>query len=88
LEKLNPQWPFKLLLVSAPAGYGKTTLIAAWLRQLQAAADTQICWLSLDEDDSDPQNQFVGGRGFTGLHYSYQPNSGAELQFWCEAGAE
>ena len=35
--------------------------------------------------DSGPQNQFAGGHGFTGLTYSYQPESGAELQFWCEA---
>lgn len=35
--------------------------------------------------DSGPRNQFVGGHGFTGLNYSYQPDSGAELQFWCEA---
>ena len=34
--------------------------------------------------DSGPQNQFVGGHGFTGLNYSYQPDSGAELQYWCE----
>ncbi|MCA9943897.1 MAG: hypothetical protein KC449_10470 [Anaerolineales bacterium] len=32
-----------------------------------------------------PQNQFVGGHGFTGLNYSYVPDSSAELQFWCEA---
>lgn len=36
--------------------------------------------------DSGPQNQFVGGHGFTGLNYSYHPTSGAEMQFWCEAG--
>jgi len=33
--------------------------------------------------DSGPQNQFAGGHGFTGLHYSYAPDSSAELQFWC-----
>lgn len=35
---------------------------------------------------SGPQNQFVGGHGFTGLNYVYHPTSGAELQFWCTAG--
>ncbi len=35
--------------------------------------------------DSGPQNQFVGGHGFTGLNYVYHPTSGAELQFWCQA---
>ena len=37
------------------------------------------------ETSSGPQNQFVGGHGFTGLTYSYHPTSGAEMQFWCEA---
>lgn len=36
-------------------------------------------------EDSGPANQFVGGHGFTGLNYSYDPVSGAELQYWCEA---
>ncbi len=35
--------------------------------------------------DSGPDNQFVGGHGFTGLSYAYDPVSGAELQYWCEA---
>ena len=35
---------------------------------------------------SGPQNQFVGGHGFSGLIYVTHPISGAELQFWCEAG--
>lgn len=36
--------------------------------------------------DAGPQNQFIGGHGFTGLNYAYHPTSGAELQFWCTAG--
>lgn len=35
--------------------------------------------------DSGPTNQFEGGHGFTGLTYAYDPTSGAELQYWCEA---
>lgn len=35
--------------------------------------------------DSGPQNQFIGGHGFTGLNYSYAPDSSAELQYWCVA---
>jgi hypothetical protein len=35
--------------------------------------------------DGGPQNQFVGGHGFTGLSYSYAPDSTAELQYWCAA---
>src|SRR5207253_9511055 len=40
----------KLTLISAPAGFGKTTLISAWI----AACDRKVAWLSLDEGDSDP----------------------------------
>ncbi|HEX6384268.1 MAG TPA: hypothetical protein VF177_06330, partial [Anaerolineae bacterium] len=43
-------WPFTL--VCAPAGYGKTTLVAAGLAQL--ARDQAVAWLSLDEEDNDP----------------------------------
>ena len=47
----------KLALISAPAGYGKTTLVAEWIAQTQTAAIHQkpkIAWLSLDEADNDP----------------------------------
>jgi LuxR family maltose regulon positive regulatory protein len=39
-----------LTLVSAPAGYGKSTLVSSWLRD----SDTPSAWLSLDEGDNDP----------------------------------
>ncbi len=55
LDRLAVTPQTKLILVSAPAGYGKTTLVANWLRQLDGV---QGCWLSLDEDDSDPQHFF------------------------------
>jgi LuxR family maltose regulon positive regulatory protein len=40
-----------LTLVSAPAGFGKTTLLNAWVHA--AAGDHRIAWLALDEDDND-----------------------------------
>jgi LuxR family maltose regulon positive regulatory protein len=41
-----------LTLVSAPAGFGKTTLLAGWI---EAAADeARTAWLSLDAGDNDP----------------------------------
>ena len=51
----------KLTLVSAPAGYGKTTLMAEWLSALSNGnpSDTRIAWLALDEGDNDPA-RFLG----------------------------
>ncbi|HEY9012385.1 MAG TPA: AAA family ATPase, partial [Devosia sp.] len=43
----------KLTLISAPAGFGKTTLLADWLAS-SARPDLAIAWLSLDEGDNDP----------------------------------
>ena len=40
----------KLMLISAPAGFGKTTLVSEWL----ASHDQKVAWLSLDEGDNDP----------------------------------
>jgi LuxR family maltose regulon positive regulatory protein len=43
----------KLTLVSAPAGYGKTTLMATWL-QSYPKGDLRVAWLSLEPGDNDP----------------------------------
>ncbi len=47
------------------------------------SADTKKAIASLLYQFADkPDNRFAGGHGFTGLHYIYHPESGAELQFW------
>ncbi|MCA9975337.1 MAG: AAA family ATPase, partial [Anaerolineales bacterium] len=56
LAKLAGQPQTRLLLVSAPAGYGKTTLLTSWLRQ---QTDKTVCWVSLDGDDSNPTQFFA-----------------------------
>ena len=44
----------RLTLVSAPAGFGKTTLLGDWLAELdQRQRHTRVGWLSLDENDND-----------------------------------
>jgi LuxR family transcriptional regulator, maltose regulon positive regulatory protein len=40
----------KLTLISAPAGFGKTTLVSEWL----AGCGRPVAWLSLDDGDADP----------------------------------
>lgn len=47
-ERLNAGAAGKLTLISAPAGFGKTTALVAWIR------DRRVAWLSLDEHDNDP----------------------------------
>src|SRR6266851_8476584 len=46
IERLNRT----LTLIAAPAGFGKTTLVSAWV----AGCDRQVAWLSLDKGDNDP----------------------------------
>ncbi len=55
-ERLDRGAAARLMLVSAPAGFGKTTLLAEWLaRGPAAAADgPSAAWLSLDRGDNDP----------------------------------
>jgi LuxR family maltose regulon positive regulatory protein len=48
IEKLNEGRRGKLTLVSAPAGFGKTTLVGEWVTACERSA-----WLSLDEADGD-----------------------------------
>jgi len=50
MERLNEGLERKLTLVSAPAGFGKTTLVSEWT----AGCGRPIAWLSLDEGDNDP----------------------------------
>ena len=55
-ERLDRGTALKLMLVSAPAGFGKTTLLTEWLAAGPAApADERlVAWLSLDRGDNDP----------------------------------
>ncbi|MDV6978028.1 LuxR C-terminal-related transcriptional regulator [Mycobacterium intracellulare] len=52
LDALSAGRTRKLTLLSAPAGWGKTTLLAQWV--LGAGEDERFAWLSLDSSDNDP----------------------------------
>ncbi len=60
IEHLNDGLQRKLTLISAPAGFGKTTLVSNWIYDLPAKMASQekivnkVAWLSLDEGDNDP----------------------------------
>ena len=81
VERLDAGMRRRLILVSAPAGFGKTTLLGEWLAALPRSA----AWLSLDEGDEDPA-RFVAylvaalrtvaadiGEGVLGVLESSQP---------------
>ncbi len=49
LQRLEEGLSYKVTLISAPAGFGKTTLLCDWVNQSENA----FAWLSLDEGDND-----------------------------------
>ena len=49
VERLNEGLDRKLTLISASAGFGKTTLVSHWV----ASCERPVAWLSLDEGDDD-----------------------------------
>ncbi|WP_210080188.1 HTH-type transcriptional regulator MalT [Pantoea endophytica] len=50
MQKLGAAGNYRLVLVTSPAGYGKTTLISQW-----AAGKANLGWYSLDEGDNQPE---------------------------------
>ncbi len=54
--RLNADAGQKVTLISAPAGFGKTTLLAEWI----STSERCVTWLSLDAGDNDP-TVFWGG---------------------------
>jgi LuxR family maltose regulon positive regulatory protein len=80
----------RLTLVSAPAGYGKTTLVSNWITSLKALEDRPaplVTWLSLDDGDNDPivfwsyivsalqvQKKAIGKQSLTLLQSPQPPN--------------
>jgi LuxR family maltose regulon positive regulatory protein len=52
IERLKEGLSYNLVLVSAPAGFGKTTLLSEWVHQSQPRI--RMVWISLDKGDNDP----------------------------------
>jgi LuxR family maltose regulon positive regulatory protein len=50
IERLNAGLDRKLTLISASAGFGKTTLLSEWV----ADCGRSLAWASLDKGDNDP----------------------------------
>lgn len=67
-EKLNIGLSRKLIVISAPAGFGKTTLLSDWINQHKIPA----AWFSLDNGDNDPV-EFLSYviSGIQGIHTAF-----------------
>ncbi len=50
LDELQKATEYRLVLISAPAGYGKTSVLGEWARE----RPEQVSWIALDENDDDP----------------------------------
>ena len=53
IERLDQGTERKLTLVSAPAGFGKSTVLAEWVAGTPASERPEA-WVSLDQSDNDP----------------------------------
>jgi LuxR family maltose regulon positive regulatory protein len=51
-DRLDAGYQGKFVLVSAPAGFGKTALLAEWAHRCSQVC--QVCWVHLDESDNEP----------------------------------
>src|SRR5690349_8797118 len=54
LARLDAALDRRLTLISAQAGFGKTTVVSAWLAGGEGAAARPHAWLALDGGDNDP----------------------------------
>ncbi|UCC17262.1 MAG: tetratricopeptide repeat protein, partial [Dehalococcoidales bacterium] len=53
LEQLQDSLNYRLVLISAPAGFGKTTLLSEWIHNTQSSVP--IAWVSLGDEENDPR---------------------------------
>jgi LuxR family maltose regulon positive regulatory protein len=84
VERLDRGIERKLTVVSAPAGFGKSTLLAEWLATTSADG-RPAAWVSLDQSDNDPAlfwSYFItalqkvhSGVGESALSLSYSPQA-------------
>ncbi|MBI9045221.1 MAG: hypothetical protein JEZ06_12095 [Anaerolineaceae bacterium] len=51
INLLNTSLEYKLTLISAPAGFGKSTLLSSWVNQI--GSEVGVSWLSLEDSEND-----------------------------------
>lgn len=72
LERLDLGLRCRLILISAPAGFGKTTLLSEWIARRQQP----VAWVSLDKGDNDPARFWTH---VIAALQTIEPNLGAEV---------
>jgi LuxR family maltose regulon positive regulatory protein len=66
----------RLTLITAPPGYGKTSLMASWVTSQHLQGERKFCWLALEESDNDPAQFWTY---FLASLQTCQANLGASL---------
>jgi LuxR family transcriptional regulator, maltose regulon positive regulatory protein len=84
LEQM-PSPGVRLLLVSAPVGFGKTTLLASWCHALAADSNYAVAWLALDADDNEPQRFLAYLAGAFARAYPTMPEW-SQIATTCQQG--
>jgi LuxR family maltose regulon positive regulatory protein len=89
-ERLDTKTGARVTLISAPAGYGKTTAALQWM----ATVDGAVAWISLDEGDRDPERFArylvaalgeVSGARFEKSRALFEARTPPPWTFFCEA---
>lgn len=76
-RRLDEGMERRLVLISAPAGFGKSTLLAEWAQlKSKASPPFPIAWLSLDAGDNDPQRFWAY---FVAALNKVRPGTGQDL---------
>jgi LuxR family maltose regulon positive regulatory protein len=86
VSRLYAGMQHKLTLISAGAGFGKTTLAAQWTRSLSGReGGPAAAWVSLDEGDNDPRRFW---RYLFSALQMVEPEAGSEALRRLEASQE
>jgi len=80
VQRLDEGGSCPLILVSAPAGFGKSSLVAAWIR----AGSRRAAWLSLEPGDNDPARFW---RYLVAALQTVEPDLGAGVEGMLQAGS-
>ncbi|MGB7116526.1 MAG: hypothetical protein WBD56_10310, partial [Anaerolineales bacterium] len=79
IERLDAGMQGKITLISAPAGYGKSTLVSEWI----AHAKIPVVWFSLDASENDITQFFIY---LIAALQQINPNIGVDVQSILDAG--